>query len=145
MRKEEGKQEKRYYHKVLEAKLVFSEKIVISLDTEFIEQEKTTDTTGRVEFTQLLIGKYRITEVKAPQGYELAKESIEVEITKENANQQIEAKDKLKLILPETGAKNYTIIISLFGAIVMLLSFILIILSPFNNPASLAGFVLFTS
>lgn len=37
--KEEGKQEKRYYHKVLEAKLVLSEKIVISLDTEFIENE----------------------------------------------------------------------------------------------------------
>lgn len=35
----EGKTEKRYYHKVLEAKLVLSEKIVISLDTEFIENE----------------------------------------------------------------------------------------------------------
>ena len=33
------KKEKRYYHKVLEAKLVLSEKIVISLDTEFIENE----------------------------------------------------------------------------------------------------------
>ena len=94
-----------------------------NVDTEFTEQDKTTGNTGTVEFEQLLVGKYRITEVKAPQGYELAKESIEVEITKENANQQIEAKDKLKLILPETGAKNYTIIISLFGAIVMLLSF----------------------
>lgn len=37
--KEEGKQEKQYYHKVLEAKLVLSEKIVINLDTEFIENE----------------------------------------------------------------------------------------------------------
>ena len=33
----EGKKKKRYYHKVLEAKLVLSEKIVISIDTEFIE------------------------------------------------------------------------------------------------------------
>ena len=31
---------KRYYHKVLEAKLVLAPGIVISLDTEFIENEK---------------------------------------------------------------------------------------------------------
>ena len=37
--KEDGKKETRYYHKVLEAKLVLSEKIVISLGTEFIENE----------------------------------------------------------------------------------------------------------
>lgn len=36
---EEGKKTKLYYHKVLEAKLVLSEKIVISLGTEFIENE----------------------------------------------------------------------------------------------------------
>ena len=35
----EGKQKKRYYHKVLEAKLVLGEKLVISLGTEFIENE----------------------------------------------------------------------------------------------------------
>lgn len=35
----DGKKEKVYYHKVLEAKLVLSEKIVISIDTEFIENE----------------------------------------------------------------------------------------------------------
>ena len=35
----EGKKKKRYYHKVLEAKLVLSKKIVISIDTEFIENE----------------------------------------------------------------------------------------------------------
>lgn len=36
----EGKTVKRYYHKVLEAKLVLGEKLVISLGTEFIENEK---------------------------------------------------------------------------------------------------------
>lgn len=35
----DGKKKKVYYHKVLEAKLVLSEKIVISIDTEFIENE----------------------------------------------------------------------------------------------------------
>lgn len=38
--REDGTKVKTYYHKVLEAKLVLSEKIVISLDTEFIENEK---------------------------------------------------------------------------------------------------------
>ena len=36
---EDGTKEKRYCHKVLEAKLVLSDKIVVSLDTEFIENE----------------------------------------------------------------------------------------------------------
>lgn len=36
---EDGKMHKAYYHKVLEAKLVLSGKIVISIDTEFIENE----------------------------------------------------------------------------------------------------------
>lgn len=41
IREEEGKEmkEKRYYHKVLEAKLVLAEGIIISLGTEFIENE----------------------------------------------------------------------------------------------------------
>ena len=39
-RDENGKELKLYYHKVLEAKLVLGEKIVISLGTEFIENEK---------------------------------------------------------------------------------------------------------
>lgn len=39
-KKEGGKTEKRYYHKVLEAKLVLGEKLVVSLGTEFIENER---------------------------------------------------------------------------------------------------------
>lgn len=35
----EGKQTKRYYHKVLEAKLILGEKLVLSIGTEFIENE----------------------------------------------------------------------------------------------------------
>ena len=37
---EDGKKEKYYYHRVLEAKLVLGEKVVLSLGTEFIENEK---------------------------------------------------------------------------------------------------------
>ena len=39
-KKEDGKTEKLYYHKVLEAKIVLSDHVVISLGTEFIENEK---------------------------------------------------------------------------------------------------------
>ena len=37
---ENGKKTKMYYHKVLEAKIALSEKVVLSLGTEFIENEK---------------------------------------------------------------------------------------------------------
>ncbi len=37
---EDGTKMRTYYHKVLEAKLVLADKVVISLDTEFIENEK---------------------------------------------------------------------------------------------------------
>ena len=39
-RNEDGKMVKLYYHKVLEAKIVLSEHVVVSLGTEFIENEK---------------------------------------------------------------------------------------------------------
>ena len=39
LKTEDGKTVKRYYHKVLEAKLVLSDQIVISIGTEFIENE----------------------------------------------------------------------------------------------------------
>lgn len=39
IKNEEGKEEKRYYHKVLEAKIVLGEHLILSLDTEFIENE----------------------------------------------------------------------------------------------------------
>lgn len=37
---EDGKEVKRYYHKVLEAKLVLAPNLILSLDTEFIENER---------------------------------------------------------------------------------------------------------
>lgn len=39
VKNEEGKEEKRYYHQVLEAKIVLGEDLVLSLGTEFIENE----------------------------------------------------------------------------------------------------------
>lgn len=40
IKREDGRTEKLYYHKVLEAKIVFRDDVVISIGTEFIENEK---------------------------------------------------------------------------------------------------------
>lgn len=93
-----------------------------NVDTSFTAIEKTTDATGKIEFADLLVGKYRITETKAPTGYELARETIDVEITRENTELNIKATDRLKLELPEAGGINYTIIISIIGISLMAIS-----------------------
>lgn len=83
-------------------------------------QEKTTDINGNIEFEDLLVGTYKITETKAPEGYELSYSSIEVDITKDNRELNILASDKLKLILPETGKVNNSIYFILIGGMLMI-------------------------
>ena len=95
-----------------------------NIDSTFTTIEKTTGENGVVEFTDLLVGKYRITEIKAPEGYELSSKSVEVEITKDIREQNIIATDRLKLILPETGGiKNNVLYI--VGGIIICISIIL--------------------
>lgn len=77
-----------------------------TIDNTFISVEKTTREEGIVEFTDLAVGKYKITEIKAPEGYELSKNTIEVEITKNAKEQNILVTNKLKLQLPQTGGKG---------------------------------------
>ena len=95
-----------------------------TIDTTFTAIEKTTEESGIAEFTDLLVGKYRITETKAPQGYELAKNTIDVEITKEQRELTVKATDRLKLILPETGGEGI-IIFTISGIVLMSLVLIL--------------------
>ena len=76
-----------------------------TIDTTFTIQEKATGENGKAEFTDLLVGEYIVTEIKAPEGYELAKEPLKVSITNENIEINVTATDKLKLELPETGGK----------------------------------------
>ena len=83
---------------------------------------KTTGEDGQVEFVDLTVGKYKITEIKAPEGYELSKSDIEVEITKEQRELSLTATNVLKLELPETGSINNTIIIAIVGIAVMVIS-----------------------
>ncbi len=93
------------------------------VDNTFTMVEKTTNEEGIVEFTDLKVGKYRITETKAPDGYELSKNTLDVEITKENKNVEINATDRLKLQLPATGGNGIYIIITTIGSIIIAISF----------------------
>ena len=91
----------------------------------FSYQELTTDKEGKVKFEGLEVGKYRVTETRAPQGYELLKESIEIEITKENRDIRLTAENELKLVLPETGGVNNNIIFIVSGLVIIAVAIIL--------------------
>ena len=103
-----------------------------TIDVTFIPIEKTTGANGVVEFTEILVGKYRITETKAPEDYELAKNTIDVEITKEQRDLNIQATDRLKLILPETGGRGI-LIFSVIGIMLIIVATILTIFKRKNK------------
>ena len=96
-----------------------------NIDSSYTATELITDANGKVEFTDLVIGKYRITEIKAPEGYELSEDVIDVEITSENKEINIIATDRLKLELPKTGGRILAFYI--LGAILIIFSVILCI------------------
>ena len=95
------------------------------IDEKFSYQELTTDKEGKVKFEGLEVGKYRVTETRAPQGYELSKESIETEITKENRYITLTAENELKLVLPETGGINNNIVFIVSGLVIIAVAIIL--------------------
>ena len=94
-----------------------------NIDLSYTATELMTDANGKVEFTDLTIGKYRITETKAPEGYELSEDVIDVEITSENREINVKATDRLKLELPKTGGN--LVMFCTFGVILMIASFFL--------------------
>lgn len=89
-----------------------------NVDITFDAIEKTTGNDGKVEFNDLAIGKYRINEIKASEGYELNNIPIEISITKDAREQNIIATDRLKLILPETGGRGIYIYI-IIGVVII--------------------------
>ena len=103
--------------KVIEGATFKVEKIDESgnVDNTFEAKELTTGEDGKVIFEKLEVGKYKVTETKAPNGYELLKDSIEVEITSNNRDIKLVAENELKLELPETGSINYAIILGVVG------------------------------
>src|SRR5699024_4205686 len=100
------KEDKEDSNKVIEEATFKIEKIDEdgNVDNSFEAKELTTGENGKVKFEGLEVGRYRVTEIKAPDGYELLDSSIEIEITKENRDVRLTAENELKLVLPETGA-----------------------------------------
>ena len=98
-----------------------------NVDSTYNIEEQTTGEEGKVLFEGLEVGKYRVTETKAPSGYELLEKSIEVEITGENRDIKLTAENELKLILPLTGDTNNTIGLIIIGAIMIGISVILFV------------------
>lgn len=113
------KVDKNYPNKVLEGAEFKIQKLNSddTIDENFKEIVAVTDDNGQVIFKDLIYGKYLITETKAPEGYELLKEPIQVEINKEN-NGVIEKKvyNKKNINLPFVGGRG-TIIYILVGNI----------------------------
>ena len=98
-----------------------------NVDSTYNIEEQTTGEEGKVLFEGLEVGKYRVTEIKAPSGYELLKNSIEVEVTGENRDIKLTAENELKLILPLTGDTNNIIGLIIIGAIMIGISVILFV------------------
>ncbi|MDA1760499.1 SpaA isopeptide-forming pilin-related protein, partial [Bacillus cereus] len=70
----------------------------------------TTDEKGKVISNQLVLGKYTIKEIKAPNGYMLLRDPIEIEITEAVRTQKITVKNaKNNWIIPNTGDSGTTI------------------------------------
>ncbi|MGE7881561.1 MSCRAMM family protein [Bacillus sp. NPDC094077] len=70
----------------------------------------TTDEKGKVISKQLVLGKYTIKEIKAPNGYMLLRDPIKVEITEAVRTQKITVKNaKNNWVIPNTGGSGTTI------------------------------------
>lgn len=69
----------------------------------------TTDEKGKVISNQLVFGKYTIKEIKAPNGYMLLRDPIEIEITEAVKTQQLIVKNaKNNWVIPNTGGSGTT-------------------------------------
>ncbi|MES5955176.1 SpaA isopeptide-forming pilin-related protein [Bacillus fungorum] len=69
----------------------------------------TTDEKGKVISNQLVFGKYTIKEIKAPNGYMLLRDPIEIEITEAVKTQKITVKNaKNNWVIPNTGGSGTT-------------------------------------
>ena len=78
------------------------------IDKDFDPIEVSSDKNGQASFVDLPYGKYMITEVQAPEGYELLKEPIKFKIDNQNNNSviTIEVKNNKSIKLPAAGGNG---------------------------------------
>lgn len=74
------------------------------VDDSFASQNKTTGEDGKIKFSDLEVGKYRLTEIKAPDNYNCLSSSVDFEITEENLDITKTVGNIKKSILPGTGS-----------------------------------------
>src|SRR5699024_1702837 len=80
----------------------------------------TTDEDGQLSFTDIPIGSYQLIETKAPEGYRLLRNPIDVEINGENLEVELHVENsKSGWELPSTGGMG-TILFYGLGAIIMI-------------------------
>lgn len=103
-------------------KLIIDENGEKIVDNSFTSESKeTTNDLGTASFNHLKYGTYRLTEIKAPDGYKLLRDAIEVEITEENPDVSIEIIGREKSILPETGGDG-TILLMIAGSLLIIVT-----------------------
>ena len=76
----------------------------LSVDDSFTTQNQTTGEDGKIKFTDLEVGKYRLTELKAPNNYNCLSSSVEFEITADDLDITKTVGNIKKTILPGTGS-----------------------------------------
>lgn len=67
---------------------------------------------GKVVFSGLKYGKYRLMETKAPTGYNLLRNTVDITITDTNPNYESEISNREVTALPVTGKASSVIIVS---------------------------------
>ena len=94
---------------------------IYSMDGKLIE-EKTTDKNGRVVFKDLLFGSYKVRELKAPTGYDLAENSeFEIQIMEPDQVVHLVYKNKKTPTAGKTGDDNTMVWIAVGLALISVL------------------------
>ena len=91
------------------------------VDDSFEAETKLTNVDGEILFENLELGKYRVTELKAPVGYNLKTEPIEINISSSSLNVERTIGNISKVVLPATGGKG-TVISTVIGLMLVYMS-----------------------
>ena len=99
------------------------------VDTTFDVQYERTDISGKATFNNLTYGTYRLTEVKAPIGYKLSDEPIEIEVNKTTLGTvgkiSLTLQNTKKQVLPSTGGQGLINITIVVGVMILTAGFYL--------------------